>query len=381
MGVVLGVVGGLTAAGLGAYGASQSAGAAKDAAAATKSNTKRTNEANLLLNLFSRGAPLTSFPKAGIQIPAGLEGTSSAILPLYLSSSEADASQRAADIYKVLASIDPQKAYEDYQAIMARYQPQFAATEKLGSDIFNNNLTNELLSYEAPVAASRLEGVQTRKNAALEALQQTLNEIDSIQSRKGYTGDSLGSNLLKFNARARIASGSAQDLANAKLQNAQDEQAIKTSGVNLKLGNINLPDQLLQSAFARTDLPAQTLSKSYQTSLTPFSMFNLGPGQPANFSQMPAVTAVPTNAGIAATTASSALGALSNLAYTNALNNQALSNANQNYFSTNYGSGNMPSNYSSLSPSQQATYNYMYGNAQSQLGNTALYPQGASTYQ
>lgn len=381
MGIVAGISAGLIAAGAGAYAASENASATRAAAGATRRNAKNTNEANLLLSLFARGAPLESYGPAALSIPSALQGKSSAILPLYMAGTEADAAKRAETIYNTLTKRSPDQALSDYQALIQKYMPQIMAAEGVGSDIFNGNLTNEMLGYSEPVQAARLEGVETRKNAALQALQSTLNEIDAIQAKKGYTGDSLGSNMLKFNARSRIATNAADDLSAAKMANEQEKQAIKTSGVNLKLSNLDLPNQFLQTALAREDLPAQSVSKSFQTALTPFSMFNLGPGQYTQFQQLPAVQAVPSDLAIALQGVGSVAGGLSSMGFSNALNNQALSNANQNYFSTNYGSANMPTNYSSLPVGQQANYNYMYGQAQRNLSNPNLYPQGALTFQ
>jgi hypothetical protein len=243
---------------------------------ATEQNAKNvadTNRMNLLLSVMSRGQPLSQAEADALGVPE-LAGKSSAILPNYLSDIEKATGTNAGKLALALQKNAP--TVGDYTQILAPYLAQAGQARNLAGQVLSGDMTRQMLSEAQPVEAGRLEVASVQKNAALEALDKTLNEIDAIQARKGYSGDSFGNRLLKFNARAGIMSGSAANTAAAKLANAQQEESIKNTGRQLQLSDLTLPETLAAGEIGMKTAPTTAAAGAFNASMLPLADFNIG---------------------------------------------------------------------------------------------------------
>jgi hypothetical protein len=192
-----------------------------------------------------------------------------AILPLYFQTESGQPFEKT--MAKDLVDYYNQYRYnpQDYQDILEKYSPLFDSADNAAAGIFNGGTTNELLSNLEPVAAAR---TALSRQSALDALNRTLSEIDAANAAKGYTGDSLTANRLRFDARR--AAGDAS--GNATLQNLQDAKQIKDAGVTLRLQNLGLPLQMAQQRGQILSLPQDLAGAAISRRLQPFQFFNIG---------------------------------------------------------------------------------------------------------
>lgn len=287
--------------------------------------TAQQNQQQMAMDLAARGAGLY-----GSGIPEELQGRESAILPYYMGGSEAILGKDAANVAAAIraAAGDPTLRLADYSAMLGKYDAASEANDRLAEDLALGNITNEQLAEAAPVWAARTGAAESRRNAGLEALRETLNEIDSIQAGKGYSGDSTGKRMLRFNARRAIGTQAATDFAGANLENEMDRRMIKESGRNARLSNIDLPNRLAMAAIQRKQLPANAVASEFNAATEPLNFFNIGAGQ---FRAQNPLTAPSNSAtGIANSVAqagASVGGALSKYYGNKSLENQARINA------------------------------------------------------
>jgi len=331
--------------------------------------TAQQNANQLQLELASRGAPLT-----GAGIPEELRGRQSAILPFYFGDTEKNLSTNAAGIYDAIRKRtgSPELQLADYSALLGKYDASANAADKLGEDLVSGRLTDQSLEESQPVFAARRGVAEARRNAGLEALKATLNEIDGIQAGKGYSGDSTGKRMLRFDARRQIGTHSASDLAGANLENASEERAIRESGRDRRLSNLNLPAALAKSAITRKQAPELAVEEGYQNSLSPFGFFNIGPNK---FQKADSLSALPNTAGDIAN-AFGQTGAAVGSSLMKYYSNKSLGDqARVNSFKS---SGRAPSNFNSFTPSQQSDYSSRVQAADNWI---AANPQEYASYQ
>ena len=262
--------------------ASTAGGKEDNAAVQAGKATQRTNLMNLYESLYARGADLSklTFPKQ-MGIPSGLLTRGGVIFPQYGADKERALFDQAAQLSAAIAAQNgtPEAQGQIYQALLDKYGPDFANNDQLASDLASGRLTTQMLTEAQPVEAARLGVAEGQKNAGLEAIKQTLNNIDTIQARKGYSGDSSGSRQLEFNARRAVNTSGADAINMALLQNEMEKMGIKTAGRGLQLSNINLPDTLLRSAVSRRQLPGQAMNQAFTQRTAPFSLWNQNPMQ------------------------------------------------------------------------------------------------------
>ena len=243
------------------------------ATAENAKNVADTNRMNLLLSIMARGQPLSVQEAASLGVPE-LAGKTSAILPNYLSDIEKATGTNAGQMALALQKAAP--TIGDYTQALAPYLAQAGLAAGISGDLLSGGMTKQMLAEQQPVSEARMGVALTKKNAALEALDKTLNEIDAIQARKGYSGDSYGNRLLKANTRAAIMSGSAGDIALAKLANAQDVQGIQNKGRALQLSNLMLPGTLGVNELSLRRAPTTATASTFSDTMQPLSFFNIG---------------------------------------------------------------------------------------------------------
>lgn len=252
-------------------------GAQNRATQQNAANVAATNQANLILNIMSRGGALTAQEAQQLGVPQ-LAGQSSAILPYYMSQIEQAAGTTSGAISQQILSSggSPAQQMQQAMAVTAGLQPSLNQATTLGQQLVSGDVTKQMLAEQAPVSAATLAVPEVEKNAALQQLDATLNDIDAIQARKGYSGDSYGNRLLKFQARAGIMSQAAGGIAQAKLANARSVQGIQQQGRQLQLSNLGLPGELAANELNFQNLPSQTLATKAQLGQQPLGFFNIG---------------------------------------------------------------------------------------------------------
>jgi hypothetical protein len=300
----------IAAAGIGAAagiaGGMMAANAAGDAADSAANAQAKSDRANLAMYVMSRGGALDEATVKKLGLPMDLVGKQSSILPLYLSKYESDLGKNAAEMALKLQKgqfESPEEEMAFYRAIQARYGAANDAARATGISAVDGTMSAEMLADAEPVFAARTGVAESRKNAGLEALAETLNEIDAVQARRGFAGDSMGSRMLKFNARRGIATQGATDLGEARLQNEADRAGLKEAGRQLRLGAINLPDQLASADMSRSSMGERALGSRFNSAMEPLRAFRVEVGNPPN-AQTPTYQTVPSTGEIIANSVS-----------------------------------------------------------------------------
>lgn len=307
------------AVGATAYAASESAKSQKKANATNQKLTKETNRANLLMNLVSRGAPME-----GPNFPDSVQGQSSSILPIYLGKTEENLGKNAQDILAAIQKYygTPEEQLARNEQVAGRFGEAGAASDRLVQDLATGKVTDEMLAEAKPVMEARTKLAESKRNAGLEALSEILNENEAIQSGKGFSGDSTGNRIFKFNARRAVGSQAAADFGAANIANAEEVRGIKGAGRNLRLSNINLPDTMAAASIRRGSIPVEGVNFNQQQQLQPFKFFNIGPGAPTQFQPYQPVQPVASTGQIIGQSVGAGAGA-----YGNYLSNQQLISA------------------------------------------------------
>lgn len=243
---------------------------------------------------------------------------------------------------------DPWQQEFRARTLRNQYAPDFAAADKTASGIWNGDITRQREANYAPSAAARTAGAAAKGQAINLALDKALNEIRAARMQGGFAGDStFGRNRL-----LAATVGANQDVAKARtdaaLANAQELQAIRDAGIQLRLSNLDLPYTRAQQAISFDQLPVDIMQSNAGRSLRPFEFFKMGT-QPFRYDALPQVGAVPSAAQIALTGIGGA-----NAQAGSYLLNRDLANRYNN--PANYSGYNLPSNYYGLSGADQAAY-------------------------
>jgi hypothetical protein len=267
---------------------------AKSQDKATKTNKEAqqsTNALNYRFWLQSRGMGVG-------RDASSVKGYKSSVLPFYFGKNgEANLARDAMAYYEATGE-DPATLFSRYSDINESMAPAIAAGDETVNRVFNGGITDERLGNLRPVFAART-GVA--RDSGMEALNETLNEITNIQARKGFTGDSLAANRLRFDARRKIGS----DVAMVGLQNKTEEAGVRNAGIDLRLANLNTPLRRAQDKITFSAAPASAVGDYYQRRLNPFSFFRIGT-QPFQAAPLPKVEANATSSQIAANSISQA---------------------------------------------------------------------------
>lgn len=281
--------------------------AERNAARTNARSAARTNTTNFLLNLASRGAALPAH-LPGLPVPANVAGRESTFLPYYFNDQERALADEARRVFDETgrAGGTPEQQIAAAREVVNQFMPALQQGGETVRGIFDNTLTGERVAEAQPVFAARSNLATARKNAGLDALQETLNQIKAIQGRAGYTGDSLANQRLRADVTRRVYGDAAVDTSAADLQNATDLQAIMESGRRLKLSSLSLPTAQAQNILNLQEQPLETVATRFNRRLQPFGFFRMGQNQ-FNVAPLPQVNPIPGFAGIAATTAGNSL--------------------------------------------------------------------------
>lgn len=235
---------------------------------------RQQNADQIMLDMAARGAPIY-----GANLPADIQGSESAILPYYFGGTERQMADDASAVYRSIRSQDPRVELANYERMLDTYGEANQSNKDLVIDAATGRLVDRRLAESAPVFEARTNVAKSKRNAALEALRDTLSEIDSIQAGKGYSGDSTAKRMMRFNARRQIGSQAAADMTEAELQNQLEVRNIRDSELASRRANLGQADAMTQAEMRRTQLAKQAMADDFNTSISPFSSFNIGTGQ------------------------------------------------------------------------------------------------------
>lgn len=246
------------AVGASAYAASESAGAQEDANKKNAENAKNTNLMNKAMFDEGRGS------------------MGSAIYPTYAKDKngnlfEPQLFKDSMGTYNVVNSLPPEIQLSNYNNLVAPLSDTARQAAGTVAGIYNGDLEKEAMANQQPVN----QGRQAVANSQLTALAQTLNDIKTINARKGYSGDSFGTRLLQFNARK----GAGEEMASANLANAIDERGIHNQAMLAMIQNTALPYAQSQQALRQATLPTDTLLDQQARRQQIFNNFRIGTNQ------------------------------------------------------------------------------------------------------
>jgi hypothetical protein len=290
-------VGAVAAIGAG-YAASQSAKAGARRAAGSQNVA---NEENYQRYLDSRGAGGNVF------------------MPTYMRSSNGNPfeQQFAQDMitgYEDNGFGNPGAMNGQYQAIQSKYAPMSALATRSASGLFDGSMTQSRLDNFAPVANAR---VNYTREAAMDSLNKTLGEINATQVGRGFSGDSLGNRMMKFNANASANNA----VAGARLQNLEEARGIKDQGLMMPIQYAGLPGSLAQSDLAMANLSRNAYFDAMTRAEQPFQFFKIGVGAPPQVGALPTYQG-PSTAQIVAQGVAQGAGMYSQASAYNNANNQ-----------------------------------------------------------
>lgn len=340
------IAGTVAAAGVGAsIAASSSASdAASQANSQNAANVADTNQLNYQQFLQARGS------------------TGSAIYPIYASGSEQQLYNDATSAYNATGGSNlPTLA--QYQAMVDQSRPAAQVATQAVNGVFNGATQGQELGNAAPVQAANLALAQTQKQSSLEALQQTLNNIKSIQAGKGYSGDSFTNQLLNYQARQGANTQGAQAIAGANLANTQITQGIQQNAINRQLANVNLPGQIAQNNINLAQAPTNALNQNQVNRQNLFANFKIGTSQPFQYTPPPLTTPVAGTGQLVAQGVGAAANIIGNQYATNQLINALNSTTTPALPPISYsGSNTSAAGYTGTAPSLGASLSSPAGN-------------------
>lgn len=308
MGAIAAIAAGVIGAGLGAYGASEQAGATEEAG---RLNAQAQENINALLVQFAR-------EQEG-------EGGKPVFLPRYTGGYEAGTlfpqAQAIYDVTGALLQGTPAEQAMRYKAIAEAAQPGETAAQRIGADIFSGALTKERLAEQVPVEQAGARLALTQKQGILDDLVQRTNALLAADARKGYVGTGSAVQTAAQRTAIPFRQAAAATEAGQDLATVQRRAAIQEQGRQLKLQSLGLPVQLAQQQAALTNFPAQALAQAYQTRLQPFQFFQRRSAAPPAV-KAPTYPVIPTTGQIVAQALGGTAGSLGNYFATQQLINQ-----------------------------------------------------------
>jgi hypothetical protein len=228
--------------------------ALRDAANANAAATNALNNNNLQYFLQSRGA------------------TGSALLPEYALDADGNPvePQLFDDAYSLFQSItgrSPEESDQRFRDALSGYQESISAGTQAVGDLFSGDMLRREQQSILGVNNQRRQGINASRNSRLQALSQTLDEIDKVQEQRGFRNSASGSRNLAFNALRDTNNQSATERATADLTTAAELQAASQNDFNRRLQYINEPSvQANRIAAGDNLLPAALIGNFNQAS-------------------------------------------------------------------------------------------------------------------
>ncbi len=196
---------------------------------------------------------------------------------------------------------------ERFRDITDMYQPMVDQSRDVAQGVFDDSLTDRRISFYQPVFDARQGVVDAQKQAAEEALQDTLGNIDAKQRQRGFSGDSLAKLSVEGRARKDAATNIGKLQKLMELQNASDVLTQKMKGQELKLNNLGLAGQQATREAQMRMLPVAASTEAALEAQKPLQFFKMRQGTP-QLSSLPKYQQLPTNTELVTKAASGFLG-------------------------------------------------------------------------
>jgi hypothetical protein len=298
------ITAGVLAAGATVYAATSASNSAAAANATNAANVANTNQLNYNEFLQSRGQ------------------NGSAIYPIYASGAEQQLYGDTLNTYDATAGLSAAQ----FQGIANQNAGAQAGANATVGSVFNGGMVANEQAAQGAVNQANQTAVQTQKQGTLEALQQTLNNIKSIQAGKGFVGGGSGDDQLQFNARMGANTTAANAQSQANIANATALQGINQNNNNRMLQNVGLPGQMAQSNIALANAGNTAAEQNQVARQNLFSNFKIGT-QAFQYAPLPQVNPVAGTGQIVG----QGVGALAGAAGNYASNQQLINGLNGGY--------------------------------------------------
>jgi hypothetical protein len=259
----------------GIVGAIMSAQAQEDASEKNAQNVRQTNKQNYQMFQESRGSG------------------GSAVMPLYLRTKSGDLFEKKLGQDLVDAYDSTARPKSDFAAVGDRFGTMSDQAQHTAQGIFDGGVQREMEANAAPVQKAR---VSFRRQSAMNTLNKTLGEIGAMQAGRGYSSDSFGDRMLKFQANT----GAADEVSAANLQNLDENRQIADAALQLRLSNLNLPNEETQRAMQLLTMPDEAYLSDQQMRMQPLTFLRIGGAQPFQNQNLPTVQPIPSALQLAA---------------------------------------------------------------------------------
>lgn len=239
-------------------------------------SAREANQANFWFQQVNRGAPMPGHIPGIGYLPPSIAGKTATFLPYYFNDYEKQLAAAAQRVFESTGTADEAATMDEYRRLIAPLEAAGQSAAGTVGDLYSGKMLDERLGEQAPVSEGRIQLANAKKNAGLEALQATLNNIKTIQGKRGFTGDSLANQRMRFDATRGIFTQGALDTASANLANASEVRGIQESNRTNRLSGLNLPVSTAQNLLTMREQPGEAVQTAFNRRLQPFQFFRLG---------------------------------------------------------------------------------------------------------
>ena len=199
------------------------------------------------------------------------EGGAPVFMPRYARELEQQMFGEAEDIYgSTFRPVRDQR--ESYERIKQKYQPMFG---DMISDIESGRYGEGRLDDFSPVAEARSSAARTTTDSFQQALQTRLGQIEAQQRKAGFGGTGAPTQNLMLGQQFAAQQSGAAAIANANLQNAIQEQAIRDANAQLQMGTALQAPQLSLQATQFENMVPTAMANEYMARMGVFSPYRV----------------------------------------------------------------------------------------------------------
>lgn len=199
------------------------------------------------------------------------EGGAPVFMPRYARELEQQMFGEAEDIYgSTFRPVQDQR--ESYERIKQKYQPMFG---DMISDIESGRYGEGRLKDFSPVAEARSSAARTTADSFQQALQTRLGQIQAQQRQAGFGGTGAPTQNLMLGQQFAAQQSGAAAIANANIQNALQEQAIRDANAQLQMGTALQAPQLSLQAAQFENLVPTAMANEYMARMGVFSPYRV----------------------------------------------------------------------------------------------------------
>lgn len=270
---------------------------------AAKEENKRKREMHRKLNDGNK-AFFDESRGGGVQSPNGYVQARNALLPLHASingrPAEQEMARQWARAYAETNKLTPyEHAAKNREQLMGLYHAQLDA-DNIVSGLHSGKMADKTLGDQAAVNASRLRQANLKRNAGVESIQQSLNELDAARSAKGFVGSGMADSRGRMAARGGSNLNAVNAVELARLQALTENRNIKSSYRNRQIANASLPARQAAQSLNLDNESINNLAHRQQVAQSPYAFLRMAP---ATFQESapPEQELIPSTLGIIAT--------------------------------------------------------------------------------